>query len=121
MPVNWSEGGRDLMGQDDVFWESPPTTSAGGFASDLVAKRPVCGTLGSPSVTYQPDGDLVASTNQPGQTVGFVDVTHFVTVTVILVDGRTVTRTYSESESAAKKPPMATDLDLFPRPVKFTP
>ena len=109
-PVDWSEGGRDLMGQDDPFWQSPPPVTDGGFASNLVAKAPVC--AGGTTTTYAPDGDIVAATNSFGEVVNFTAASHTATVTVTYTDGRPPTvLTCGEPEKAAKKPPAAKDLD----------
>lgn len=123
VPVNWSEGGRDLMGQDDYFWNSPPAVTAGGFASELTPKTSVCSQVSGTSTSWSPEGAvLMAETNQPGQNVNIVSVTHTMAVTVYFVGGHSYSTTIDEAEKAPKKTPKFTDLDETPkRPITIRP
>lgn len=123
VPVNWSEGGRDLMGQDDYFWNSPPAATSGGFGSELTSKAAVCSAVPGSSAAWSPEaGVLMAETNQPGQNVNIVSITHTLMVTVYFVGGKTYTTTLEEAEKSAKKTPKITDLDEIPkRPITIRP
>ena len=109
VPVDWSEGGRDLMGTSDDFWQTPPRSLPGNMGSEVIAKLPACtaGTTGG----WAPAGALVAQTNQAGRTVNLVRIAHSANVTVVLHDGTVLPLNIKETERAASRPPTIEDLD----------
>lgn len=110
VPVDWSEGGVDLMGLESDLWQTPPMSIVGNFGSTLAAKAPVCSSPGSTSLQLQ-RGDLLLQTQQINQSVNFSRLDYRLDVTVSLMDGRQFNYTITEKEKAPKKTPSIKDFD----------
>lgn len=111
VPVDWSENDIDLMGIDSEFWNSPPASISGKTGSEMTAKAPLCSNTGQTGIVLN-RGNLTLGTNQFLQNVNFKKLSHRLTITLTLLDGRTFSfPVVEETDSAPKKTPAVNRFD----------
>lgn len=106
VPVDWEEGGIDLNGVPNNFWNQPTDLSSGG--SLLTSLGAACSAPGQPITTLSRPALRVSE-----------DIYHFnldrirhdFEVTITLINGKQIKRNIHEVESAAKTTPLTKDLD----------